>query len=139
MTTTADTLARVPMFRALDRRALDRLERITRQRSYKPGDAIVREGDEGVGFFLITRGKVDVVRGGTHLNTLGEGDFFGEMALLDNHRRSATVRATEPTTCLAMLRSDFLAELRANADIGVEMLAYMSQRLRELDARLADE
>lgn len=139
MTTTADTLARVPMFLALNRKALDRLERITRERSYKAGDDIVREGDEGVGFFLITRGKVDVVRGGTHLNTLGEGDFFGEMALLDNHRRSATVRAVEPTTCLAMLRSDFLAELRANADIGVEMLAYMSQRLRELDERLADE
>ncbi len=139
MTTTVDTLARVPMFHALNRKALDRLDRITRERSYRAGDEIVREGDEGVGFFLITRGKVDVVRGATHLDTLGEGDFFGEMALLDNHRRSATVRATEPATCLAMLRSDFLAELRSNAEVAVEMLAYMSRRLRELDERLAGE
>ena len=138
MASTADSLAKVPMFNDLPKKALERLERITRERSFKAGDAIVKEGDEGVGFFLITKGKVDVTRGGAKLNTLGAGDFFGEMALLDNHRRSATVTATEDTATLAMLRSDFVAELRANADLAVEMLTMLSRRLRESDAKLAE-
>ena len=138
MASTADSLAQVPMFQDLPKKALERLERITRERSFKPGETIVKEGDEGVGFFMITTGKVDVMRGGAKLNTLGPGDFFGEMALLDNHRRSATVTAAEATTTLAMLRSDFIAELRANADLAIEMLTMLSRRLRESDAKLAE-
>ena len=137
MSTTLDSLARVPMFRDIPKKGLERLERITRERSYKAGDTICKEGDEGVGFFLISSGKVEVTRAGHHLAALAVGDFFGEMALLDNHRRSATVTAVDPTVCLAMLRSDFIAELRSNADLAVEMLSLLSRRLRELDERLA--
>jgi CRP/FNR family cyclic AMP-dependent transcriptional regulator len=138
MPSIAESLANVPIFRDLPRRAMERLERIARERSFKAGDEILKEGDEGVGFFLITAGKVAVTRGAAALATLKTGDYFGEMALLDNHRRSATVKATEPTVCLALLRSDFVAELRANADLAIEMLALMSRRVRELDQRLAD-
>ena len=137
MSTTLDSLARVPMFREIPRKGLERLERLTRERSYKTGDTICKEGDEGVGFFLISSGKVEVTRAGHQLATLAAGDFFGEMALLDNHRRSATVTAVDPTVCLAMLRSDFIAELRSNADLAVEMLSLLSRRLRALDERLA--
>lgn len=137
MSTTLDSLARVPMFREIPRKGLERLERLTRERSYKAGDTICKEGDEGVGFFLISSGKVEVTRAGHQLATLAAGDFFGEMALLDNHRRSATVTAVDPTVCLAMLRSDFIAELRSNADLAVEMLSLLSRRLRALDERLA--
>jgi CRP-like cAMP-binding protein len=135
---TLEALSQVPMFSQLPHRALERLERITRQRSFRPGETIVKEGDEGVGFFMITTGKVEVTRAGKQLNSLGAGEFFGEMALLDNHRRSATVVATEPTDCLVMLRSDFIAELQANADLAVDMLAILSRRVRDLDQRLAD-
>jgi CRP-like cAMP-binding protein len=138
MSSTADSLAQVPMFQNLPKKAMERLERITRERSFKPGDTIVKEGDAGVGFFMITKGKVTVTRAGATLNTLGDGDFFGEMALLDNHRRSATVTAAETTSVLAMLRSDFVAELRANADLAIEMLTMVSLRLRESDARVAE-
>ncbi len=138
MSSTMDSLARVPLFRDLDRKALARVERAARARSFRPGDEIVKEGDEGVGFYLITSGKVSVTRGGVQLNTLGAGDFFGEMALLDNHRRSATVTATEPTECIVVHRADFVAELRADADLAVELLALMSRRLRELDERLGE-
>ncbi|MEO6397925.1 MAG: cyclic nucleotide-binding domain-containing protein [Tepidiformaceae bacterium] len=139
MSSTMDALVQVPMFRDLNKKALERLERIARQRSFSAGDVIVKEGDEGVGFFLITSGKVTVTRDGRDLNSLGQGEFFGEMALLDNYRRSATVTAAEATKCLALLRSDFVAELRSNADLAVEMLVLMSRRLRDADERLAHD
>lgn len=133
-----EELARVPLFKELNRKALERVARIARTRNFKAGEDIVKEGDEGVGFFLITKGRVDVTRGDTKLNTLGEGEFFGEMALLDNYRRAATVRAVEDTECVAMSRWDFTAELRANPDIAMELLTLMSRRLREVEARLQD-
>jgi CRP/FNR family transcriptional regulator len=139
MSATLDALAKVPMFRDLNHKALERLEKIARTRTFNGGDQIVKEGDEGVGFFMISDGKVEVTRAGTHLASLGSGEFFGEMALLDNYRRSATVTAKDPTTCLAILRSDFIAELRGNPDLGVEMLALMSRRVREADERLAHQ
>ena len=139
MSATMDALKQVPMFRDLNKKALERLERIARQRTFNAGDVIVKEGDEGVGFFLITGGRVAVTKDGHELSTLSTDQFFGEMALLDNYRRSATVTATEPTKCLAMLRSDFIAELRSNADLGVEMLVLMSRRVRDADERLAHE
>lgn len=135
---THEALAKVPMFQDLPKKALERLDRITRERHFKSGEVIFKEGDEGVGFFMISDGAVDISRGGTHLNTLKAGDFFGEMALLDNHRRSATVTASQDTACLAMMRSDFLAELRGSPDLALEVLASLSKRLRELDQRLAE-
>jgi CRP/FNR family transcriptional regulator len=131
-------LARVPLFKELNQKALERVAKIARNRSFKAGEDIVKEGDEGVGFFLITRGKVDVIRGNSTMASLGEGDFFGEMALLDNYRRSATVRTTADTECIAMSRWDFTAELRANPDIAMELLTLMSRRLRDLEAKIYD-
>lgn len=136
MSSTMDALKNVPMFRDLNKKALERIEKIARERSFKAGEVIVKEGDEGVGFFLVTSGKVAVTKEGKDLNTLHDGDFFGEMALLDNYRRSATVTAVDDTKTLAMLRSDFVAELRANADLAIEMLQLMSRRVRDADERL---
>ncbi len=132
-----DTLKNVPLFQDLDKKSLDRIARSVRTRSFKAGDTIFKEGEEGVGFFMITHGKVDITRGGHELAVLGKDGFFGEMALLDNHRRSATVKAIEDTDCLAIMRSDFLAEIRNNPDLAVEMLAVMSRRVRELDEALS--
>lgn len=132
-----EDLANVPLFKDLPRKSLERIEKATRNRSFRAGDVIFKEGEEGVGFFMITNGKVEVTRGGTAVATLSNGGFFGEMALLDNHRRSATVKAVDDTECLAIMRSDFLAELRNNPDLAVDMLAMMSQRVRELDERLS--
>jgi CRP-like cAMP-binding protein len=136
MSATLDLLASVPLFKNLPRKTLQRLERIAVTRHYKAGDEIVKEGDRGAGFFLITEGKVEILRGGSKLNTLGPGEFFGEMALLDSHPRVATVRAVEDTQCLAMSRWDFVAELRANPDVAIEMLEALSARLRQLEERI---
>lgn len=132
----ADTLSNVPLFQDLPRKSIDRLTKFVRPRSFQAGDVIFREGEEGVGFFIVTSGKVKVTREGAELATVGENGFFGEMALLDNHRRSATVQAISDTETLAIMRADFLAELRTNADLAVEMLSVLSRRIRELDEKL---
>ncbi|MEX1104550.1 MAG: cyclic nucleotide-binding domain-containing protein [Dehalococcoidia bacterium] len=136
MAALADSLARVPLFKDLNKSALGRLERVMRERTFKAGDTIVSQGDEGVGFYLITAGKVEVTRDGMSLATLSTDDWFGEQALLDNYRRSATVKALEDTKTLAVMRSDFVAELRNNPDLAVEVLAVMSRRLREVEDKL---
>ena len=132
-----DTLARVPLFQDLNKKSLNRIAKTIRTRSFKAGDTIFREGEEGVGFFIVAKGKAEATRSGTALATYGPDDFFGEMALLDNHRRSATVKALEDTECMAIMRSDFLAEVRNNPDLAIEILAVMSKRIRNLDERLA--
>ena len=130
-------LTGLPPFARLSRPEIREILDQAHARRHDEGAAIFREGEEGVGFFLITRGKVDIKRGDTGIAEIGNGGFFGEMALLDNHRRSATVTAIADTDCLAIMRSDFLAELRNNPDLAVEMLGVMSRRVRDLDEKLS--
>jgi CRP-like cAMP-binding protein len=137
-----EILATVPIFSGLDRRHLKRLGSLMVPRSFKAGDEIIKENDQAAGFFVITSGKVDVVRGegdsAQVLNTLGPGEFFGEMALFEGFPRSATVRCVEDTECLAMTRWDFRAELTGKADVAVAVLEAVVRRLRETDARLTE-
>lgn len=134
-----ETLKKVPIFTGLEGKHLKKLANIMVERSFKPGEVIVKEGDQGAGVFLISSGKVEVVRGDNQvLNTLGPGDFFGEMALFEGFPRSATVRAMEDTECLAMTRWDFRAELTQHADVAFAVLETVVRRLRELDQRLSE-
>jgi CRP/FNR family transcriptional regulator len=136
-----DTLAQVPLFSELNRKALRLLAKGTVTRQFASGDVIVQEGEQAVGFFYLLSGGVEVVKGAEESNpkvlkTMGPGDFFGEMALLDNYLRSATVRALEDTECLQLWRWDFLYALRTNPQIAVEMLPVLSRRLRETNVEL---
>jgi CRP-like cAMP-binding protein len=124
----AETLRNVPLFQDLPGKSIDRIAKFARRRVFQAGDAIVKEGDEGVGFFLVTKGTVDIARGGTSIAQVAEGGFFGEMA----------VTAIGDVETLAIMRSDFLAELRANGDLAVELLSVMSKRIRDLDQQLAE-
>ena len=134
--TTEESLAAVPIFRDLNKKSLNRIAHFARKRSFRAGEVIFKEGEEGVGFFMVTGGQVSVSRAGSELAKTGVGGFFGEMALLDNHRRSATITAVADTECLAIMRSDFIAELRANADLAIEVLGVLSRRVRQLDEQL---
>jgi CRP-like cAMP-binding protein len=134
-------LEKVPIFSRLDRRHLKQLSKLMGPRAFKAGDVIIKEKDQAAGFFVITSGKVEVVRGADGdkpevLNTLGAGEFFGEMALFEGQARSATVRCLEDTELLAMTRWDFSAELNSNAEIAVAVLETVVRRLREIEARL---
>jgi CRP/FNR family transcriptional regulator, cyclic AMP receptor protein len=132
-----DVLAGASLFSELSHRDLKRLASATITRAYKKGETIVKEGQDAVAFYLITKGRVSVARRGkgesqTALASLGPGEFFGEMALLDSYPRSASVIATEDTECLVLSRWDFVAELRSNPYIAVQMLPILSRRLRKL-------
>jgi CRP/FNR family transcriptional regulator len=131
-----DVLASASLFSELSRRDLKRLAAATITRAYKKGETIVKEGENAVAFYLITKGRVSVMHGGgesqTALASLGPGEFFGEMAILDSFPRSASVVATEDTECLVLSRWDFLAEVRSNPFIAVQMLPVLSRRIRKL-------
>jgi len=134
--TLEDTLAIAPLFSELSRKDLKRLATATIVREYKKGETIVKEGDVAVAFYLIRAGRVDIIQGkggksARVLATLGPGDFFGEMALLDSYPRSASALAKEATECLVLSHWDFMAELRTNPYIAVGMLPVLSRRLRE--------
>jgi len=135
-----DALAKVPLFSEFSRKDIERLAKGTVTHEYASGSVIVKEGDQALGFFLILSGRAEVIKDAEGANprvisTLGAGDFFGEMALLDGYRRSASVRAVEDTKCLVLSRWDFLAELRTAPSIAVQMLPILSRRLREMDSQ----
>jgi CRP/FNR family transcriptional regulator/CRP/FNR family cyclic AMP-dependent transcriptional regulator len=137
-----DALASVPLFSMLGRKDLTRLGKAVVERRYKKGETIVKEGEQAVAFFLVTKGRVEVIRGGgakrqQKLAELGANSVFGEMALLDGMPRDATVRALDDTECLVLSRWDFVAELRTSPHIAVQMLPILSKRLREANDRLA--
>ena len=136
-----ETLAQVPLFSQLSHKDLKRLAKGTVSRHSSKGEVIVREAGRAVAFSLSLSGDVEVVKGADGasprvLSTLGPGDFFGEMALLDGYMRSASVRALEDTECLVLSRWDFMAELRSSPYIAVQMLPVLSRRLREAEAKL---
>lgn len=127
-----DSLAKIPIFSQLGKGDLARLARIAVPRSFKTGEVIIKEGDRAAGVFLVTSGRVEVVKGADErVATCGPGEFFGEMALFEDYPRSATVRALEDTELLALTRWDFTAELKNHPEIAVSMLPLLVRRLRE--------
>lgn len=133
-----DTLASTEIFSQLPKSNLERLAKLTVVRQYKAGDVMVREGELGVAFYVVSKGRVEVVKGlgGQEMvmATLGPGSFFGEMALFDNQVRSASVRAAVDCECLVLTRWDFNAELTAEGcQIATAMLTILARRIRSLD------
>src|SRR3989304_7805907 len=104
--TLEDTLASVPLFSQGSRRDRTRLAKATVPRRCPRGEVIVEEGGQAIAFYIIAKGKAEVLKGSQRLATLGDGDFFGEMALLDGYFRSASVRALEDFEGLVLSRWD---------------------------------
>jgi len=131
-------LKNVPIFSELGRRDLERVSKLMVPRSVRAGEAIIKEGDQAAGFFIISSGKVEVVHDvdgkAERLAELGPGDFFGEMALFEGFPRNATVRAVGDTECLAMTRWDFTAEMKNHPEIAVSMVPVLVRRLREVES-----
>jgi nitrite reductase/ring-hydroxylating ferredoxin subunit len=135
-------LARIPLFAGLDPKALESFEAFTFRRTFKPGDLIVEEGRTGNGAYVVLSGRVEVVRGidsdkPVVISTLGPGEPFGEMALLGDWPRTASVRAVEETVCLGMDRWIFLAHMSKEPKLALTMLQILARRLAEMDQRLA--
>ncbi|MHB8574970.1 MAG: cyclic nucleotide-binding domain-containing protein [Dehalococcoidia bacterium] len=132
-------LARIPLFRQMSQEYLERLGRVARERHFKAGDVILHEGNPGIAFFGIASGNVEVVRGSggdeSVINNLGPGGSFGEMALLTELPRMATVRAVDDVTCIAMSRLDFLDALRDQPEIAIQLLKTLAELLRQAEER----
>jgi CRP/FNR family transcriptional regulator, cyclic AMP receptor protein len=132
----ADDLKRVPLFSDLDGRQLKKLADLFRERTLEPGVSVVQEGTmSGVGFFVIADGEASVSRDGNELATLGPGDYFGELALLDPAPRDATVTATAPSNLLVLSRKTFTAALDEIPTLRDALLHGMARRIHELDGR----
>ena len=132
-------LQTVPLFRGLGRRDIDTLGKLAHERSFNAGDVIVSEGEGGIALYAIVGGEVEVLQksGGSQqqLRTMGAGEVFGEIALMLDRPRTATVRATKPTECLALTSLSFREALDKSPDMARQLLQNMAQRLAEAEDR----
>ena len=140
---TADELGRIWLFDGLTEDQLNSLSPFTYRKQFDPGELIVEEGHTGNGMYLIVSGDVEAIKGlGTErqqvVNKLGAGEVFGEMALLGEWPRTATVRAVDNVECLGIDRWVFLAQLERQPKVGIRMLHILAQKLRDSDARLVE-
>ena len=138
-----EALRQVWLFAGFDESQLENLLSFTFEKTYSPGDMIMEEGETGNGMYVIISGNVEVLKAlGTEqqrvVATRGSGDVFGEMALLGEWPRTASVRALDEVECLGMDRWVFLSQLEQDPQVGIRMLQILAQRLRESDARLAE-
>lgn len=146
-----ELLRQLPLFRNLEPERIKQIARVSRVSFFPDGSEIIEEDAEILGYddglYLLINGTVDVRKNSTDgtdgvlLAQFGPGEFFGEMALLDGYPRSASVFATSDVLCLVLTRWDLHLQLRSDPEIGMKMLAVLSQRLRKMsnDAVLAAE
>ena len=130
----------MPQFAHLSSKALNAISRAMSERSLPAGSEIVIEGQGGIGFFTITEGTVEVMQSGepSPRTTLGAGACSGEIALLDEGPRTATIRAVTSVTSAILIRWEFRALLCGADDMGLELLEGLVRRLCALKARIAD-
>lgn len=126
----AAKLGSVPIFSGCSKRELSVIARAAKEVSHKEGAVIAREGERGIGLFLILEGQCDVSVGGKSKAKLGPGDFFGEVALLDGGPRTATVTATTPVTLVGITGWVFRGLLMEHPSIALKTLESVAGRLR---------
>jgi CRP/FNR family cyclic AMP-dependent transcriptional regulator len=134
-------LQRVPLFANLGETELARVAEVARERGYPKNSVILFEDDPGDALFVVVTGSVKVVLIGEDgreviLSVLAAGDFFGEMALIDDEPRSAHVIAMEDASMLVLRREDFHQCLREAPSIALGLLRTLSRRLREADDKI---
>lgn len=122
-------LASVPLLAGLDARIRRRLAETGKRRTYTAGEEIVREGSTGTALYIVLRGTAHVQRGGEMLGEVKAGDFFGELALIEEHPRSATVAAATEVECLLFPAWEFSALLGEHPEIAVPIMRALIARL----------
>jgi CRP/FNR family transcriptional regulator, cyclic AMP receptor protein len=135
MAASAEILRKVPLFAELGDRELERLAQHFRERTFPEGSAVTTEGGPGVGFFIIADGNATVSVGGEERATLGPGDFFGEIALVDEGTRSATIIAATDLRCYGLTAWEFRPFVEEHPQVAWPLLKTLARRLREAQAQ----
>ena len=134
-TSAADQLANVPLFSALSKRDLQRVAKASDEVAIEAGRTLVEQGRTGHEFFLILEGEAVVRRNNRKVATLGPGQHFGELAILDRGPRSASVVANTDMRVLVLGQREFVGVLDSIPGMSSKLLTTMAQRLREADTR----
>ncbi len=137
-----DLLAQVPVFETLGPRELAKVAAVTVPRSFEANQVVFREGDEGDTCYIVSSGHARAIREHGDGRTLtlahfGPGDIFGELAMFDNERRSATVETLDEVEAIAVLGADMRRLLREHSGLAVKLVVSLGRRLREANERIA--
>jgi CRP/FNR family transcriptional regulator, cyclic AMP receptor protein len=122
-----ELLQRVPLFSDLDRKELERVAASMKERLFSAGDTVTAEGSTGVGFFVIESGDAKVTIGGEDRRQLGPGDYFGEVALLNESARTATITAETDLRCYGLTSWEFRPLVETHPSIAWKLLQAMSK------------
>ena len=128
----AELLASARLFDGVDAEGMDRIATVAVEVDFPTDHVIARQGEVGTGFFIIVDGTARVMRGGEAVATLGAGDFFGELSVLDGRPRNAQVVAASPVRCLALASWDFETVLLEEPQVALAILRGLAGRLRDL-------
>jgi CRP-like cAMP-binding protein len=128
-----ERLAEIPLFQGLSKKELSHISSLATRLELPAGKALTKEGQQGYEFIIVLEGEVEVRQHGQVIAKRGAGDYFGEIALLDNRPRTATVVATTPVVIEVIERREFLGLVAENPEIGQTIMATMAQRLGELE------
>jgi CRP/FNR family cyclic AMP-dependent transcriptional regulator len=131
----ASALGRVPLFAGISDESMARLAEVAGEQDFPAGTFIVRQGQVGTGLYIIITGQARVIRGSEDLAVLGPSDFFGELAVIDQQPRMASVQAETDTTCLALASWDLLALLERDPALSLNLIKALAERLRSAGER----
>jgi CRP/FNR family cyclic AMP-dependent transcriptional regulator len=129
------SLRQVPLYAALGDRELERLAGQFKERTFPEGSAVTEEGGTGTGFFIIADGNATVSVAGDQKATLGPGDFFGEIALVDEGTRTATITAATDLRCYGLTAWEFRPFVEEHPQVAWPLLKQMARRLRQAQAQ----
>lgn len=130
-----DVLQRVPLFAGLEPRELGQIAQSFKAREYAAGDTLAAEGQSGVGFFVIESGEATVCVHGEEVGRLKAGDYFGEIALIDEGARTATVTADTDMVCHGMTFWEFRPIVESSSQIAWKLLQALAKKLRAAEQR----
>ena len=136
-----ELLRNVDLFSGLKERELKSLAEFCVERLFQKGQILVKQGDSGLGLYILVSGKVEILKRTStgeelEIAVLGPGDFFGEMTVLDSSPRSADVIALEDTKCLLLTAWEFKARLEEHPEIALKVLPVVVKRFRETNEKL---
>jgi CRP-like cAMP-binding protein len=129
-----ELLQRIPLFAELEPRELERLGESFKERTFSAGEPVATEGEGGAGFFVIESGEASVTVHGDERGRLGPGDYFGDVAMIDQGDRTASIKAESDLKCYGLTFWDFRPIVESEPRIAWPLLQAMAKRLRQAEA-----